>query len=159
MYLIYSFFMCRRSEKWEELGGLQSGLSLQHRGANLHRQQPAASCWWSRLPAVRSSQWGRGSGAHPDPVPDYQPGPQPDLPGPIDPPHKQTFIHGTLTWYTSSPHTVKMIIFMLFRLNWGFTTCFFNQNVFEFLNIFTTTVLIWIFSRYMEDHSCQIHFY
>lgn len=76
---------CRRSEKWPELGGLQSGLSVQHCGADLYRQQqPASSCRWPRVPSNRPGRWGRSSRASPAPLTDRQPGPERDLSSPID---------------------------------------------------------------------------
>lgn len=52
---------------------LQSGLSVQHRAADLHRRQQRA--------APRRGP--RLSGARPHVLPEEQPGPKPDLSGPL----------------------------------------------------------------------------
>lgn len=91
----------RGPEEWTEFGGLQSGLSVQHRGADLHRQQqPAAGRRRPRVPANRPGRRGSGPGARPDPLPDRQPGPQPDLSSPIDP-HIRDF---TIQSYNTDSH-------------------------------------------------------
>ena len=95
------WFCSRRSEEWAQLGGLQSGLSVQHRGADLHRhQQPAAGRRRPRVPDHTPDRRGRGPGARPDPLPDRQPGPQPDLSSPID--------LQTRTLLTTQIHTLKL---------------------------------------------------
>ena len=96
--------MCVRCEERPQLGGLQPGLPVQHRGANLHRHQQPAAGRRPRVPTDRPH--GRGCGGpgapRPRPVPHRQPGPQPDLPGPIDP---APLSPGTLTPASPSRQT------------------------------------------------------
>lgn len=78
---------CRWCEERAQLRGLQPGLLVQHRRANLHRQrQLAAYRRRPRLPGALTASPGDlgGPGPRPDPVPYCQPGPQSDLPGPVD---------------------------------------------------------------------------
>lgn len=94
----------RRPEEWAQLRGLQSGLPVQHRGADLHRKQlPPARGRCSRLPARRSARWG---GARPSGrsglLSGLQPGPEPDLSGSIDPLEEQQCCAGV--WKSTLRH-------------------------------------------------------
>lgn len=115
----------RRPEKWEELGGLQSGLSLQHCGADLHReQQPAAD---HRRPGVttdRAHWWDSCPWISPDPFSHCYPGPQSDLPSPINPQtldnphthentHTHTHRHWTESWQPSLHQLLRFYSFLL----------------------------------------------
>jgi len=81
--------MLFRCEEQPQLGGLQPGLPVQHRGADLHRppRPAAASSSSSSSSSSAPLRRPRGLAAGPrcrGPPTARQPGPQPDLPGSLE---------------------------------------------------------------------------
>lgn len=84
MRLVLSVIVPPGSGRRQPEGGaeLQPGLSVQHRGADLHRHQQRAAP--RRGPRI--------SGARPDFLPEEQPGPKPDLSGSLGAQFRPTFL-------------------------------------------------------------------